>query len=148
MAFVAVEDLTGHAEVTFFPRAYAEARELLKSEQPLCLVGKIDAQLDSGDEMDGDEEASREVKMLGQSVRLLAEACRESDRPIGISVPAGRLGREDMLALRNIIQAHPGPVEAYLNVLLDDCECRIRLGANFTVTPGPDLDRAIAAWAS
>ena len=53
-----------------------------------------------------------------------------------------------MLALRNIIQAHPGPVEAYLNVLLDDCECRIRLGANFTVTPGPDLDRAIAAWAS
>ena len=148
MAFVAVEDLTGHAEVTFFPRAYAEARELLKSEQPLCLVGKIDAQQDSGDEMDGDEEAPREVKMLGQSVRLLAEACRESDRPIGISVPAGRLGREDMLALRNIIQAHPGPVEAYLNVLLDDCECRIRLGANFTVTPGPDLDRAIAAWAS
>ena len=148
MAFVAVEDLTGHAEVTFFPRAYAEARELLKSEQPLCLVGKIDAQQDSGDDMEGDEEAPREVKMLGQSVRLLAEACRESDRPIGISVPAGRLGREDMLSLRNIIQAHPGPVEAYLNVLLDDCECRIRLGANFTVTPGPDLDRAIAAWAS
>ena len=148
MAFVAVEDLTGHAEVTFFPRSYAEARELLKSEQPLCLVGKIDAQQDGGDDMDGEEEAPREVKMLGQSVRLLAEACRESDRPIGISVPAERLGREDMLALRNIIQEHPGPVEAYLNVLLDDCECRIRLGANFTVTPGPELDRALAAWAS
>lgn len=148
MAFVGVEDLTGHAEVTFFPRFYAEARELLRSEQPLCLVGKIDTPQDGGESMDGEEGTPREVKILGHSVRPLAEACRESALPIGISVPAGRLGREHLLALRNIIQAHPGPVEAYLNVLFDTCECRIRLGGNFTVTPGPDLDRALAAWAS
>ena len=148
MAFVTVEDLTGHGEVTFFPRFYAEARDLLRSEQPLCLVGKIDTQQDGGDSPDSEEGTPREVKMLGLGVRPLAEACRESSLPIGISVPAGRLGREHLLALRNIIQAHPGPVETYLDLLLETCECRIRLGGNFTVTPGPDLDRALAAWAS
>lgn len=39
MVFVGVEDLTGHAEVTFFPRSYAEARELIRAEQPLWSDG-------------------------------------------------------------------------------------------------------------
>ena len=148
MAFVGVEDLTGHAEVTFFPRAYAEARELLKSEQPLCLRATVDSQVDESRDSDEDgEETSREVKLLGQSVTLLSEACGQSDTPICVQIPAHRLGDEDILALKAILEAHPGTVEAEAMILLDGVRCHLTLGPQFRVSPGPELDRALAAWA-
>ena len=148
MAFVGVEDLTGHAEVTFFPRVYAEARELLKSEQPLCLRATVDSQVDETRDSDEDgEETSREVKLLGQSVTLLSEACGQSDTPICVQIPAHRLGEEDILALKAILEAHPGNVEAEAMVLLDGVRCHLTLGPQFRVSPGPELDRALAAWA-
>ena len=148
MAFVGVEDLTGHAEVTFFPRAYAEARELLRSEQPLCLRATVDSQVDEARDSDEDgEEAGREVKLLGQSVTLLSEACGQSDTPICVQIPAHRLGEEDILALKAILEAHPGTVEAEAMVLLDGVRCHLTLGPQFRVSPGPELDRALAAWA-
>ena len=148
MACVGVEDLTGHAEVTFFPRAYAEARELLKSEQPLCLRATVDSQVDESRDSDEDgEETSREVKLLGQSVTLLSEACGQSDTPICVQIPAHRLGDEDILALKAILEAHPGTVEAEAMILLDGVRCHLTLGPQFRVSPGPELDRALAAWA-
>ena len=148
MAFVGMEDLTGHAEVTFFPRAYAEARELLKSEQPLCLRATVDSQVDESRDSDEDgEETSREVKLLGQSVTLLSEACGQSDTPICVQIPAHRLGDEDILALKAILEAHPGTVEAEAMILLDGVRCHLTLGPQFRVSPGPELDRALAAWA-
>ena len=151
MAFVGIEDLTGHAEVTFFPRTYAECRDLLRSEQPICLVARLDSQTDNGDNADMDEEADegpREIKLLGQTVRSLAEACGQSDTPICVQIPQHRLGREDMLALRNLLEKFPGPVEAHAQVFLDGHVCILHLDNSLKVRPGPDLDKALAAWAS
>ena len=149
MAFVGVEDLTGHAEVTFFPRSYAEARELIRAEQPLCLTARLDSQSDDARDTDEEnEDAPRELKMLGQSVRPLAEACGQSDTPVCVHIPAHRLGREDMLALKNILEMYPGPVEAEALVCLDGCRCHLRLDNALKVRPGPELDKALAAWAS
>ncbi|WP_374282740.1 DNA polymerase III subunit alpha [Desulfovibrio sp.] len=151
MAFVGIEDLTGHAEVTFFPRPYAECRDLLRSEQPICLVARLDSQTDANDNADMDEEAEegpREIKLLGQNVRSLADACGQSDTPICVQIPAHRLGREDMLALRNLLEQFPGPVEAHAQVFLDGHVCLLHLDNTLKVRPGPDLDKALAAWAS
>ena len=150
MAFVGVEDLTGHAEVTFFPRSYAEARELIRAEQPLCLTARLDSQGDAAQDADeeNNEDAPRELKLLGQSVRSLAEACGQSDTPVCVQIPAHRLGREDMLALKNILETYPGPVEAEALVCLDGCQCHLRLDNALKVRPGPELDKALAAWAS
>ena len=81
MAFVGVEDLTGHAEVTFFPRSYAEARELIRAEQPLCLTARLDSQGDAAQDADeeNNEDAPRELKLLGQKPAARAtrrSACR------------------------------------------------------------------------
>lgn len=151
MAFVGIEDLTGHAEVTFFPRPYAECRDLLRSEQPICLVARLDSQADNGDNGDMDEEADegpREIKLMGQTARSLAEACGQSDTPICVQIPQHRLGREDMLALRNLLEKFPGPVEAHAQVFLDGHVCILHLDNTLKVRPGPDLDKALAAWAS
>ena len=88
-----------------------------------------------------------EVKLLGQSVTLLSEACGQSDTPICVQIPAHRLGEEDILALKAILEAHPGNVEAEAMVLLDGVRCHLTLGPQFRVSPGPELDRALAAWA-
>ena len=151
MAFVAVEDFTGHAEVTFFPKDYAEARELIRGEQPLCLTARLESQGEGNRENPEAEEENEapaaECKLLGQRVRLLAEVCAESDTPIQVEIPAHRLGRADILALRNILERHAGEVEAEAIVRLDGCECRLRLDAALKVRPGPELTKALAAWA-
>lgn len=149
MAFVSVEDLTGHAEVTFFPRSYALCRELLLSEQPFCMVARIDSQTDaiSGDS-DEDGEKSSELKLQGQSVCTMEEACRQCDTPVWVQVPSNRLNRADLLALRTILEKHSGPVEARVQILLDGHVCTLSLAEELKVTPGPTLDKALSAWAS
>ena len=152
MAFVAVEDFTGHAEVTFFPKDYAEARELIKSEQPLYLTARLESQGEANRENpDADEDAeapAADCKLLGERVRLLAEVCAESEEPVEVEIPAHLLGRADILALRNILESHAGDVEARAVVSLDGCQCHLRLGDGLKVRPGPELTRALAAWAA
>lgn len=149
MAFVSVEDLTGHAEITFFPRDYAAARELLQSEQPLCITARMDRTQNDNESADGEETAPNiEIKMLGQSVRTLAEICANSDKPIRIYIPAKRLNSQDLQSLKTILAQFAGEVAVEAWVDLEEIECRIKLGRELTVTPGLPLDQALEQWAS
>lgn len=152
MAFVAVEDFTGHAEVTFFPKDYIEAREFIRSEQPLYLTARLENKGESNrdnSEIDEDvENKNFECKLLGQRVRLLADACAQSDLPIELDIPPNRLGRADILALKAILENHPGNVEVNARVRLDGCLCNLELDRGLKVCPGPDLTRAFASWNS
>ena len=68
--------------------------------------------------------------------------------PVCVQIPSHRMGREDLLALRNILENHPGPVETHAQVCLEGHVCHLHLDNNLKVSPGPELDKAIAAWAS
>ncbi len=149
MAFISIEDLTGHAEVTFFPKAYAEYMELLKSDKPLLLEAKLDSR-DSNfnNSDDGDnEEGPREIKMLGQKVMELQKACEQNKRPLRINIPASMLDKENMLALSSILEKHQGEVPTEAQLALDGHYCLLQLGPKFKVKPGPDLDADILQWA-
>jgi DNA polymerase-3 subunit alpha len=39
-------------------------------------------------------------------------------------------------------------VEAEALICLDGCRCHLRLDNTLKVRPGPELDKALAAWAS
>ena len=145
MAFVSVEDLTGHGEMTVFPRTYAECRELLKSEQPLYVEAKLDAAEEHAGEDDA-EDVVRELKMLGNKVMPLAEVCQKSDAPITILIPSTHCTRARLLELRSILEEFPGDNEASAHVLLDGHRCILRLGPRLMVRPGPDLDKALTQW--
>ena len=67
--------------------------------------------------------------------------------PIQVEIPPHRLGKADILALRHILESHPGEVEAQAIVCLDGCQCRLKLDSALRVRPGPELSRALAAWA-
>ena len=55
---------------------------------------------------------------------------------------------DPMLALRNLLENFPGPVEALAEVFLVGLVCILHLDNSLIVRPGPDLDKALAAWAS
>lgn len=153
MAFVNVEDLTASAEVTFFTEELAAARELLASEQPLLLTAVIDSREgasgtqengDSGDE--GDEPPVREIKLRAISVQSLAEASQASDAPLSYEIDPSRLAETGLLELKAILESHKGHTEVQLTFLLDGVHCRIRLGPQWRVTPGPAFQQDMHRW--
>lgn len=151
MAFVGVEDLTAHAEVIFFPAAYAECREMLNSDQPLLLQARLDNKMDAQNTNDSDEdedEAPREIKLLGQKVSLLTEACSASDAPLCVCIPPTHLQYEHLLALRTILEKYSGNVETEALVLLDGYQCVLRLSPKYMVNPGPLLEQELHQWAT
>ncbi|MDR2695577.1 MAG: DNA polymerase III subunit alpha, partial [Deltaproteobacteria bacterium] len=103
MAFVGVEDLSAHAEITFFPRMYPEARDILKSEEPLEITARLDSRGEAPGPDEDEEEGAREIKLLGQSARLLSEVCAGSDMPLNIAIPSTHLDAEHMRALAQVL---------------------------------------------
>ncbi len=147
MSFVGIEDLTGHAEVTVFPKVYAECREALQTEQPLCLEGRLD-RVEDTETGSGDEDAAqtvREMKIIANRVVPLAEACCKNDNPVVFTIPYEKLDKEHMLSLANILKEHAGSVSIQPEIV---CDAHVyTLESTYKVTPGPDLDRALAVWA-
>jgi DNA polymerase-3 subunit alpha len=149
MAIVSVEDMTGHAEVVFFPPVYDRVKDFLEEGRLLRIAARLQSRGENA--QDGDEEeqaAARELKFEGQDACALDAHCAMSLEPVCVLMPRHRLGREDMLALRNILQNHPGPVQTLASVDLDGYECRLSLDDSLRVRPGPELEKALALWAS
>ncbi len=155
MAFVAVEDLTGHGEITFFPRSYTpEAQELLQSDMPLWIKGRTDRGQEEGasaaavDDDDEAQQGTRELKVIAQEVRPLTEVCQENTSPLHFRLPRSRLGRDDMLSLRQILESHRGGVQVTAEVELDPgVTYQLAVGPEYFVTPSPELHSELAAWA-
>ena len=148
MAFVQVEDLGAHAEITFFPRDYAGARELLKTGEPLEITARLDDVQDAQGGRDNDEEeeeSARVIKLLGKSVRLLSEACAGNDEPVRIDIPESRLDRESVDKLAGILDGRPGPVEVRARVRVENHLCTLLL-PRCRVLPGPALEKDLERW--
>ena len=148
MAFATIEDLTGHGEVTFFPRTYAAVRELLQgAEQPLYLEARLDKA--EGRDMDDEgEENTREIKLLGSLVRPLAEVCQNSDAPVPITIPLSHCTPPRLKELRAILEGHKGNNEVDLHLPIDDHLCILKAGSRLMVCSGPELDHALAQWSA
>jgi len=147
MAFVKVEDLSAHAEITFFPRDYLEVREILRSEQPLEITARLESNGEAQD-TDEDEEGPREIKLLGQSVRLLSEVCAfaSGDRRLSIEIPSTHLDAEHMRSLARVLANHPGHVEVQADVRLDAHLCSLLFSPRCRVQPGPALVKELQKW--
>lgn len=151
MAFVEVEDLTGHAEVTFFPKDYARARDLINSELPLLLKARIDRARDSGrdswENADDEGDASGHVvKLLGSSVSPLNEICAKNDAPYVIPIPESRITPASLEQLRDILDKYGGSVLVKAILQVNIYECYLELGHNFKITPCQELYDEVSLW--
>ncbi|MCL2123161.1 MAG: DNA polymerase III subunit alpha, partial [Desulfovibrionaceae bacterium] len=146
MARLSVEDLSARAEIVFFPREYREARDILKSEEPLEITARLDSRGDASVPED-EEEGPREIKLLGQSARLLSEACAGSDMRVSIEIPATHLDAEHMRSLAHALAKHPGSAAVQADVRVDAHLCTLLFSPRYRVQPGPALERELQKWA-
>lgn len=149
MAFVQVEDLTGHAEVTIFPKTYASIKETLHAERPLIeLVGTVDAKDDDDFDDENEEENSiKEIKLLCDSARPLLEACMNSDHPVVVPYPIACTGDADIEEFKAILEKHKGTSVVQIQFELNNRNCIMELGPRWRVQASPQFNKDMDAWA-
>lgn len=148
MAFVNVEDLTGHAEITFFARDYGRVRSFLQSERPLCVTARIDRR--QGQEISqesGEEDEDSVIKLIGTDARFLDEVCQECPNPLTIDIPQKKINTDDLTSLRKILSQFAGSVCVEARVHLSDRQVFLALDPTLNVNPDPKLHGALRQWA-
>ena len=129
MAFVTLEDLNGVVEIIVFADLYKNASLLLKGEEPIVVKGRTDA---------GEES----VKIIAGEILPFEQALGKLTTSIHLQVLSSRLGRDDLLAMREIFQDSPGTCPVYLHVLLPEKqEAVIALGEEWKLNSGEQLIR-------
>ncbi|WP_298068384.1 DNA polymerase III subunit alpha [uncultured Mailhella sp.] len=149
MAFVQVEDLTGHAEVTIFPKTYGSIKEILHAERPLIeLTATIDSDNAPETDDDGDEETNaKEIKLRCDSARPLMDACMDSSQSVIIPYPVECTHEADIEEFKAILDKYKGPSSVLIQFTLNGHICIMELGPRWKVQPGPLLNKDMEAWA-
>ncbi len=106
MAIFQLEDARGRVKVACFAKPFAEHEAVLKSDEPIVVVGKVKA--GRGD--DSDEEAVR-TKEINMSAAVLVSKLRtEKTKQITIELSADALTDEQATELKAALERYPGPV--------------------------------------
>ena len=150
MAFLQIEDLTGACEVVVFARTFEECADMLRPDAVVVVRGKVEAgraaSTSSGDDEErGDFEAALEpAKILAESVFAFDDprlAAWRRDSTVHIRVAPERIAQ--VPSLRHTLGLHPGHCSVVLRVESATSVDEIALADEFTVEPGPALERAV-----
>jgi DNA polymerase-3 subunit alpha len=133
MAFVALEDPSGRAEVVVFAETYAGVRDWLRGDEPLAVVeGRA-----APDEQTGG------YKVTAERIMTLEEARVERARGLELAVAAPELGDEAAERLGGLLTEHPGQCPVYVDYRIPG-RARARLRMPQAVTPAPELLDALS----
>jgi DNA polymerase-3 subunit alpha len=158
MAFVTLEDLSGTCEVVVFARTFEECADLLRPDQVIVVRGRVQAgrngrtptppaPAQNGGAAVADEEEhadSEQVSVIAEQVYgfedvRLAAWRRNSRVRLRLSG-----GQEHLLPpLRSILSRHHGDAPVIIQVQGSRSVDEIVLGAEWSVEPGPALERAV-----
>jgi DNA polymerase-3 subunit alpha len=131
LAIMTVEDLAGSVEVLVFGEVYERAATWL--HQPglaLWLKGAV-LQEDQG------------LKLRALEIAPLETALPAWPERLDLRLQAGRVTREEMVKLKDILVRHAGPVSAYLHFLHPGEEAVLALPKDLGLTPSANLAEEI-----
>ena len=127
MAFVTLEDLQGVVEVIIFAELFKNSSLLLKGEEPVFIKGRVDA---------GEEN----TKVIAGEVFSFEEAVKKLTSSVHLRVRSEGLGREDLVAIKEIFQDYRGNCPAYLHLILPEKrEAVIDLGDEWKLNSSEQL---------
>ncbi|MFB6259263.1 MAG: OB-fold nucleic acid binding domain-containing protein, partial [Thiohalorhabdaceae bacterium] len=132
MAFAALEDPSGRAEVVVFAEAYGGVRDWLRGDEPLAVVEGRAAP---------DEQAGG-YKVTAERVMTLEEARIERAQALELGVKASELGAEAAERLGGLLQEHPGQCPVWIDYRIPG-RARARLRMPQSVRPEPALLEAL-----
>jgi DNA polymerase-3 subunit alpha len=114
MAFATLEDMDGALEITIFPETFRQSAGHLRSGAPLLVRGRV-------------EGSTAARKLLAEDIRPLAgEAAAAPAALTACRLRVAQGGPDTLRDLRELCQAHPGPVPVYVHLEVDGTEVVIR----------------------
>ncbi|HIJ80983.1 MAG TPA: DNA polymerase III subunit alpha [Desulfuromonadales bacterium] len=145
MCFATIEDLSGAVEIAVMPNVYGEASALLKSDDPLFIVGKLEksekgAKILIQGQKEGGSEWQQKNRGPAGEIKLLAEARAQTTRKVSFVLRAGETQPERITQLRQVIERHPGNVPSSIHFLIAGRSCSVMpLTDGMNVAPCDDL---------
>ena len=123
MAFATIEDLQGQIEVVIFPETYRQTIELIKSELPLYVVGKVDV-------------AEEQAKIIAEKISLLEQACDIFEGKIHIFIEATNMKDDDLSLLKTLFLKHKGQCSVVLHMTISGkSETTLSLPKDYVLKP-------------
>ncbi|MDD2540803.1 MAG: DNA polymerase III subunit alpha, partial [Desulfuromonadaceae bacterium] len=126
MGFVTIEDLTGSVEITVFSDIYATTSPLLKSDDPLLVVGKLEkgekgckVLIMKGGEENNGKRFQRDRGPAGD-IKLLAEARAQTTKKVSIILRTNETLPGHITLLKEVIERHPGSIPASIQFLIPE----------------------------
>lgn len=151
MAFLQIEDLTGHGELIIFPKKFEELRSYFSEESNnlyylTATVDKSQVEENSFDEdKDDDEEAKVELKLLAENMIPLLEACENCHKEVCIDFGSKQIA--DTALFKQILQKHRGKAPFYAWVKVDgEFACQLKFGENWNIKATPEFYRDIKTF--
>lgn len=146
MGFVTIEDLTGSVEITVFSDIYASTSALLKSDDPLLVIGKLEkgekgckVLVMKGGEQNANKYSQRDRGPAGD-IKLLAEARARTAKKVLFTLRMDSTPAERIDALKVVIERHRGCVPAFVQFVIPERSRSIMpLPAELNVAASDDL---------
>ena len=127
MAFTTLEDMSASLEVIVFPSTFAECSHLLRTEQPLVVLGTM-------------QQGERGAKMVAQEVKTLTEALEHYTEQARITLRASATSRQHMLDLKELLYRHHGAIPVHLTLHFDKRgEVDIEILKDMSIRPSSEL---------
>ncbi|MBO4369158.1 MAG: DNA polymerase III subunit alpha, partial [Desulfovibrio sp.] len=151
MAFVQVEDLTGHADLIVFPKEWERFHTLFAETGQIPLV--LNVTLDQSqktehiDNGEGDEatNAPTECKFILRDAHSIEDMCARCEEAVQIHVPEYRLTEADLESLKTLFAKYTGTRPVKLSVRLPDYDCLLKV-RNISVQPNAQFYNDVHAW--
>jgi DNA polymerase-3 subunit alpha len=103
---------------------YAEAREVLREDALLLIVGRVD------------QKGEGETKVVAREIRPFApDPGAEEDRLL-VRIDATRFGQSHLGELRRLLVDHQGDAPVIVEMSTTDGPVRLRFGEEYRVDPG------------
>jgi DNA polymerase-3 subunit alpha len=137
MAIFALEDTFGTVKVACFAKAFAQYEQMLKSDDPILVTGKIKA--GRGNE-DPNDDAPKVKELSMSEAHKLSDLRAQKTKQMTVEVSADALTDEKLERLKDALRASPGQVTTVLRLKVPmrsytDCV----LPRELCVTPSDEL---------
>ncbi len=132
MAFLTLEDLAGTLEVVVFPSVYGACAELLGSDQPILVQGKV-------------QQEEKGTKLIAEVIIPMEQAEALWTAEVHFHIDLTQADTATLTRLAEIVRSHPGDCKVFLHLLLpEEVETIIAADERWRVQPGDELNRAVA----
>ncbi len=129
-----LEDLNGTIELIVFSKTLEKYGELLASEEPVMVSGKLETEEDIP------------KKILVSDVKTLKQFRRESVTAIHIQLEHTVINDTVLASLREVFQRHHGECPVYIHVKRDEAERIVKVHNSYYIAPSETLMKDLSGY--